>query len=379
MSTVTTRRATPTDSPASRPAKVSTAQASLMVAEREITTQVRSKSFVISLAITLLLILGGIVLAAVLGGREGSDTPVAVVGSAAETLTDAPGLEAVAAADVEAAEALVRAEEVDAAVIPDPSSATGVRLIALTDVPYEVVEALSVQPEVEILEQSTSDGMRYLVSLVFGMVFMMLAIGSGAMIVQNTVQEKQSRIVEILLAAVSARALLAGKILGNSAVAVGQAAAFAAVAILGLLVTGQGDLLDALTAPIVWFVVFFLVGFVLVAGMFAAGGAMVSRQEDTGAVMMPTMMLVMAPYFVVLLLGDNRVAMTIASYVPFSAPVAMPVRMFLAEAAWWEPLLSLGILATTSIVVMAVAAKIYSRSLLRTGARVSLRAALSED
>src|SRR5690606_37496868 len=127
--------------------------------------------------------------------------------------------------------------------------------------------------------------------------------------------------------------------------AVGQTAAIGAVAVLGMLLTGQGELLDLLTGPIVWFIIFFLVGFVLVAAMFASGAALVSRQEDTGAVMMPTMMLVMAPYFIVLFLGDNPVAMTIASYVPFSAPVAMPVRLFLGEAAWWEPLVSLGVLA----------------------------------
>lgn len=379
MSTLTQHRPSAVPSPSEGPTKVSTMRASLMVAEREITTQVRTKSFVISLAITLLLVLGGIILSGVLTDRESADTPVAVVGSAAETVAGIPGLEPIVASDAEAAETLVRDEEVDAAVIPDSAHPTGVRVLALTDVPYDVVDALSVQPEVEILEESASDGLRYLVSLAFGLIFMMLAIGSGAMIVQNTVQEKQSRIVEILLAAVSARALLAGKVLGNSVVAVGQAAAIAAVAVLGLLLTGQGDLLDALTAPIVWFVVFFLVGFVLVAAMFAAGGALVSRQEDTGAVMMPTMMLIMTPYFVVIFLGDNTLAMTIASYVPFSAPVAMPVRMFLGEAAWWEPLISLGLLAASSVAVMALAARIYSRSLLRTGARVSLRSALTED
>ncbi|HLS15382.1 MAG TPA: ABC transporter permease, partial [Beutenbergiaceae bacterium] len=192
-------------------------------------------------------------------------------------------------------------------------------------------------------------------------------------------QEKQSRIVEILLSAVPARALLAGKVLGNTVLAVGQAAAIAAVAVLGLLLTGQGDLLDMLTAPIVWFVVFFLFGFVLVAAMFAAGASLVSRQEDSGTVMSPTMMLVMAPYFVVIFFGDNRLAMTIASYVPFSAPVAMPVRMFMNEAEWWEPLLSLGVLVAAAALVIALASKIYSRSLLQTGSRVSLRQALAKD
>lgn len=362
-----------------RPSPATTTQASLMVAEREIVTQARTKSFIISLLITLVLVLGGILASGFLSDRFASDTPVAVVGEAGAELDGAEGFEIIRVDDVAAAEELVRTEEVDAAVVPDPDSPVGVRVIALADAPLDVVQALSVSPPVDLLETGTSSGLRTLISIIFGFAFMMFAIGSGAMIVQNTVQEKQSRIVEILLSAVPPRALLAGKVLGNSVVAVGQTALIAATAVLGLMLTGQSDLLDLLTAPILWFVVFFLFGFVLVAAMFAAGASLVSRQEDTGAIMMPTMMLVMAPYFVVLFLGDNAVAMKIASFVPFSAPVAMPVRMFLGEAAWWEPLLSLGVLAVAAGLVIALAARIYSRSLLRTGARVSLREALGKE
>lgn len=367
--------------PGSRPPRgnspVSTAQASLMVAEREIVTQVRSKSFVISLIVTMLLALGGILVGGIVADRQVSDTPVAVVGNVGQDLAAVGGFELTTVDNLDAAEELVRNEDVDAAIVADDASTVGLRVIALNDPPTDVVQALSVQPEVELLDTTTSSGLRMLVSLIFGLLFMMFAMGSGAMIVQNTVQEKQSRIVEILLSAVPARALLAGKVLGNSVLAVGQTAAIAAVSVLGLMLSGQGELLDLLTGPIVWFVIFFLIGFVLVAAMFAAGAALVSRQEDAGTVMMPTMMLIMAPYFVVLFLGENAMAMRIASYVPFSAPVAMPVRLFMGEATWWEPLLSLGVLALAAALMVALAARIYSNSLLRTGPRVSLRAALS--
>ncbi|WP_324652144.1 ABC transporter permease [Georgenia sp. H159] len=380
MTTTPTASGSPgVQDPAAPAGEVPLTQASLMVAEREIVTQVRTKSFIISLVVTLVIVLAGIVVSAVLADREDSGTRVAVVGGAVQEVSGAKALEPVTAPDVTAAEELVRSGDVEAAVVPDAGSPVGLRVIALSDAPSDVVAALSVSPPVDLLDTSTSDDLRYLVSFGFGLVFMMFAMGSGAMIVQNTVQEKQSRIVEILLSAVPARALLAGKVLGNSVLAVGQTAAIAAVAVLGLLLTGQGDLLDLLTAPIVWFVVFFLFGFVLVAALFAAGASLVSRQEDTGSVMMPTMMLVMLPYFVVIFLGDSRLAMTIASYVPFSAPVAMPVRMFMGEAQWWEPLLSLGLLAAAAIVVVALAARIYSRALLRTGSRVPLRQALARD
>ncbi len=64
------------------------------------------------------------------------------------------------------------------------------------------------------------------------------------------------------------------------------------------------------------------------------------------------------------------------SYVPFSAPVGMPMRLFLGEAQWWEPLVSLAVLIATTAVVVALGSRIYSNSLLRTGSRVKLREAL---
>jgi ABC-2 type transport system permease protein len=352
--------------------------ATLLVAEREITSQVRSKAFIISTAITLALVIGGIVLSSLLGGRT-EVTPIAVVGSVPAAVADSDLLKATEVADRNEAEGLVRSGEVDAALVPN-SSAVGFALVALEEAPEDLVASLSVSPKVELLDPSeTPAGLRLIIGLAFGLVFMLAVLGSGATIMQNTVQEKQSRIVEILLAAVPARALLAGKILGNSVIGVGTAAAIAAAAALGLAITGQGDLLDLLSAPLIWFVVFFIFGFVLVASVFAAGAALVSRQEDTGAVMTPAMMLVMIPYFGVVFFGDNRLVMTILSYVPFSAPVAMPVRLFFGEAQWWEPLISLALLVVATAFVVLVASKIYTNSLLRMGSRVSLRDALKAN
>ena len=125
-----------------------------------------------------------------------------------------------------------------------------------------------------------------------------------------------------------------------------------------------------------WFVVFFLFGFVLLASLFAAAASLVSRQEDVGAVTAPVTYLVMIPYFAVIFFNDNPVVMTIMSYVPFSAPVGMPMRLFLGSAQWWEPLVSLAVLIATTAVVVALGSRIYSNSLLRTGSRVKLKDAL---
>jgi ABC-2 type transport system permease protein len=390
MSTTTSNPAPAPDRPvAARPATPTLWGMTAMVAEREISTQVRTKSFLISTAVTLALVLGGIVLSSIFADRPDDGTEVAVVGTAEHVVEAADGLVPVPVADVAEARRMVLAEEVDAAVVPaeagvaeaaDGVAGVGVTVLARSSAPEDVVAALSVTPSVELLApEATSDGLRFIVSLAFGLVFMMSAVGSGTMIAQNTVHEKQSRIVEILLSAVPPRALLAGKILGNSVVAFGQTAAIAAVSVIGLVLTGQDELLGVLGAPLVWFVIFFLVGFVLLASIYAASASLVARIEDIGPVLSPVMMLVMIPYFVVVFFSDNPVVMSVMSYVPFSAPVGMPVRLFLGEALWWEPLVSLLVLAASTLVVIALAARIYTGSLLRTSGRVTVREALMSD
>lgn len=364
---------------AGRPARPSTPRLALMVAEREVVTQVRTKSFIISTAILLAAVLVSIVAGALLAGGD-DPTEVAVVGQGAEAVAGSEDLEPVDAPDRAAAEQLVRDGEVSAAVVPDEENPLGIRVLALDSVPETVVAALAVAPEVELLEPSdTDEGLRYLVSFGFGLVFLMSAAGYGATIAQSTVQEKQSRVVEILLSAVPSRALLAGKILGNSALAFGQTAALAGMAVVGLMVTGQDDVLEMLGSPLLWFVGFFLIGFVLLAAMYAASASLVSRVEDVNTVLTPSMMITMIPYFGVIFFNDNEAVLNVLSYVPFSAPVAMPMRLFLGDAAWWEPLIALVLLVVTTIAMIAVGAKIYERSLLRTGPRVKLGEVLRQS
>ena len=377
MTAVTTTPA-PAPARAARPPRPGTVRTALMVAEREITTQVRTKSFIISTSILLGLVLLSIVAGAFFSGKD-SDTRVAVVPGVPGSVAALDGIEAVDAPDADAAAQLVRDGDVSAAVVPD-DGVLGFRVLALDSEPAELVAVLSVSPEVELLEPAEADeGLRYLVSFGFGLVFLMSAAGFGATIANNTVQEKQSRVVELLLAAVPSRALLAGKILGNSVLAFGQTAAIAAMAVIGLVVTDQDEVLGMLGTPLVWFVIFFLVGFVLLASIYAASASLVSRLEDVNTVLSPVMMLVMTPYFLVVFFNENETVLQVMSYVPFSAPVGMPVRLFLGLADWWEPLVALAILALTTVGVIALGARIYERSLLRTGPRVRLKEGLRES
>src|SRR5690606_11311952 len=168
------------------------------------------------------------------------------------------------------------------------------------------------------------------------------------------------------------RTMLAGKILGNSVLALAQVVAIASLASIGMLATGQDLLLGELGSSLIWFGILFAFGFVLLAGLYAALASLVSRQEDIGSVTSPVMMLVMLPYVAVIIFNDNPQALAIMSYIPFSAPVGMPMRLYLGTAEWWEPILSLGILCLAIAAVLWIGARIYCNSILRTGARVKL-------
>jgi ABC-2 type transport system permease protein len=355
------------------------AHSTWLVAEREITMRLRSKVFLISTGILLLLVLASILIGGFIAQNSSDDkTPVAVVGAAAQSIGDPSGLDMTEAASVEEATELVRNGTVDAAIVPDSSTPLGIGILADADVPATLVSQLSVSPPVTLLDESAANPfITYLVSLGFGIVFFMSAMTFGSTIAQNVVEEKQTRVVEILMSAIPVQALLAGKVLGNSILAFGQIAVTAALSIIGLTILGQTDLLTGLGMPIVWFVVFFAIGFVLLASLFAATASMVSRQEDISSTTTPVTMLVMLPYFAVVFFNDNPVVLTVMSYVPFSAPVGMPVRLFLGTAAWWEPLVSLAILLVTTAASIWLGSRIYENSLLKMGARVKWREALT--
>ena len=358
------------------PSAPTTAQSIWLVAEREIGSKLRSKAFVIS---TVILFLGALALVIWGGISAGNNTgtPVAVTSDAAQYVPEGSNLDVTDVADRAEAEQLVTDGEVDAAIVADPSSPVGFIVLAESDAPTQLLLTLAQVPPVELLDPDpTNEALRYLVAIGFGVVFLLAASLFGGTIAQSVVEEKQTRVVELLISAIPTRALLAGKVVGNTILAMGQILVLAAVAIIGLTVTGQGEILQGLGAPIAWFAVFFFFGFILLASLFAAAAAMVSRQEDIGSTTTPLTMLVMAPYFLVIFFNDNPTVLAIMSYVPFSAPVGMPMRLYLGEAQWWEPILSLAILIATCIAAILIGAKIYENSLLRMGARVKLREAL---
>ncbi|MFB2585067.1 ABC transporter permease [Herbiconiux liukaitaii] len=371
-----------------RPARPSAVKGTWLVAQRELTMRLRSKSFLISTAILLLAILASIIVGGVLS-TTASAPKVAAVAETTSVVEGVQGLEVTEVASAEEAEALVRDGTVEAAILPagtgtdtetgtDAGTDLGYEIVALDETPSTIVSLLSVAPPVQLLEPGENGNgfLSYLIGIAFGIVFFMSAVTFGSTIAQSVVEEKQTRVVEILLSTISARELMAGKVVGNSILAFGQIALISAMSVLGLSITGQSALLGMLGPAIAWFIVFFIFGFVLIAALYAATAALVSRQEEVASVTSPVTTLVMIPYILVIFFNSNETVMAIMSYVPFSAPIGMPLRLFLGDAAWWEPLLALVVLVATTLVIIGIGSRIYSNSLLRLGARVKLRDAL---
>ncbi|MBB3664015.1 MULTISPECIES: ABC transporter permease [Prauserella salsuginis group] len=351
-------------------------QATWLVAEREIKAFVQMKGFWIGLAAIVIGLFAASILPNVLGG---GDTKVAVTSTEVAQTLEAGSFDVERTDDVAAAEELVRTEEVEAAVVPDTTgqSATGVEVVALENPPSDLMASLGSPPPVNLLEPGdVSEGEKQLVIMAFALVFMLFAMG-GTAIAQSAVTEKQTRVVEILVSTLPVKSLLAGKIVGHTLLTVGQVIVLAIAAPIALQAGGNEALLEVILPALGWYVPFLVFAFVLLASMWAVAGSLVSRQEDLGSTMGLVMALVFGPYMLVIMLSDNATAMTVLSYVPFSAAIAMPVRLFTGEAQLWEPFVSLGLIAVMIVVITAVATRLYTGSLLQTGGKVKLSRAWS--
>ncbi|GAA4720493.1 ABC transporter permease [Phytohabitans rumicis] len=339
-----------------------------LVAAREIRVKLRDKAFIWGTVLLLLIVVASTVLPGILAG--GPSSVAAVPGTAATALADA-GLDVRTVADDAAAERLVRDGDVDAAVVAGP------RVLAMDDAPSDVLKALSAQPPVELLDPDAVDsGLAFLIPYAFALAFFITSLTFGLQIAQSVTEEKQTRVVEILVATIPVRTLLAGKLAGGAVLAFGQIALLAVAGVVGARLAGAPDTVLSLLGPAIgWFIPFFVVGFVMLAALWAAVGALVNRQEDIAGASMPVQMAMMLPFFAVIILQDNPVVLTILSYLPVSSPTAMPARLFAGEASAWEPVLSLGILALTAVAMVFVGARIYEGSLLRTNGRTKMATA----
>lgn len=350
-----------------------------LVAGREMKVKMMSKAFVVTTVIVLGLLMLAVLLAPRLGDLFGGDGKKVAV--TAETSQAVQGLgdsyKPQVMDSAEAAKDAVRNGDADAAVITDKAFPAGITVVGLDSTPENMVQALSVSPNVELLDpDAPNPGVRYFIAFGFGIAFFMIAIIYGQQIAVSVIEEKQSRIVEILLATIPAKALMTGKVIDNSVMAFLQVVLIAGVLLLGMRFNNSVLPLDGLRAPILWFVLLFAIGFVMIASLYAAAASLVSRQEDIGSTSMPVMMLIMIPYVAVIFFNDNPEALRIMALIPFSAPVATPLRVFLGQGTLWDHLLSLGILFVATALTIWFASAIYERSILRTGQAIKWSQAL---
>lgn len=248
--------------------------------------------------------------------------------------------------------------------------------------PDEAAEALDVTPvEVRTTEDAEDTTASEPVAFL-GVVALMIAIqGYGAWVLTGVLEEKSNRVVELIVAAMPARALLAGKVLGIGLLGLGQ---MLLTAVVGLGVAAAVDVVDvpldllpALLSVLVWFVL----GFAFYAVGYAAAGSLVNRQEDAQSAAGPLTYLVLAAYFIALIVvtpDPESTAARIVSFIPPIAPMAMPPRITQGAAEPWEIVGSVVVMLVGTWLMVRLAGRIYEQSLLRSGARIKLLAAIRE-
>lgn len=218
-------------------------------------------------------------------------------------------------------------------------------------------------------------GVAQAVGFALAMLFYVASFTFGLTLANSVVEEKASRIVEIITTKISVRSLLAGKVGGNLALAFAQMAVFVAVGLIGLTFTEYDRFVPMISGAVGWFTAFFVIGFGLLACLWAVAGALATRTEDVQATSAPLTMLTMAMFFAALLVDGT--AKTVLSFVPPFSAIIMPMRVLEGSAPWWQALLALAILAATAAVVVGLAARLYQRSLLQTQGRLSIKQAWS--
>lgn len=231
-----------------------------------------------------------------------------------------------------------------------------------------------------------SGSVSILFAISVGILLYMTILMYGQNVLRGVIDEKQTRVAEMVVSSMRAEFLLGGKVLGIGAVGLTQiviwmTTSFAMVKYRGAVLGLFGIEPRPLTLPPVsvsmaaLLVIYFLLGYTLYAALFAAVGAMVSSEQEAQQAQIPViMLLVVSITFLqpVLNAPDSNLAITMA-YIPFSAPVVMPLRMSAVSVPSWEVALSLISLLSASYLAVYVSARIYRTGILMHGKRATLK------
>lgn len=380
-----------------------------LVARRELRERVASRAFQISTAITVLLVLG-LLLAPTIFGLD--DPPAYEIGVAGDTDTDFASVvvadapdEGTTAETVEyESEAELRSAvadgEVDIGIVDNSSVLTGPgtdpqlttlvgSVIIAEDIsrraddlgvnPAVVQELLGAGPTVENVEPDNAEEEGDTTVAFIGTVLLFVSIVTyGQWILIGVVEEKSSRVVEVVLGAVRPRHLLAGKVVGIGLLGLAQLVIISGLGLYVARATETFDLSDVGFSLVTIVVVWFLLGFTFFASGFAVAGSLVSRQEDAQNASLPLTFVMLVGYFTAtsaLTGGDNPVLRALSIIPPFS-PMTMPIRQATGDAQPWEVLVAVVLMLIAIIVMLRIGGRVYSGGLLKTGRKVKLREAL---
>ncbi len=350
-----------------------------LVARREITERMRERSFLISTGITLAIVVLVVVIPAALGFGGPSEYTVAATDPQGRAVAEravelADEFDAKVTVTRPPADVTLEAGRIVAAEPPDD------KLVNLLQVANQQLD-VSAKPPLGVVTSEPEDPDR---DAKAGLAFFAILVLYGQLltygfwVATGVVEEKASRVVEVLLAAIRPKHLLAGKVIGLGVLGLGQ---LLIVAAFGLAVAGatgtvdvDGDLLSAIALSLGWFVL----GYAFYAAAFAVAGALVPRQEELQSSTTPLTMVILISLFVGFAVNESPdgTLAHVTAFIPTTAPITMPSRIILGAAPAWEIAASAAVMILATLALIPLAGRIYAAVVLRTGSAVKLREAL---
>ncbi|MEY9863121.1 ABC-2 type transport system permease protein [Catenulispora sp. GAS73] len=370
-------------------------QAVRLVMRREFVERGRDRGFAISVAISLLIVLVAVVISALLSGRD--KTPSFTVGFAGPRAAveqqyaerQAPAykinLTSSVVTDSAVAQQMVKSGKMNALVdggqiyVQDSVDPKLAPVLAGANLAAQIpdVDQLQGQNTVKLAPKDPDAGQRKTVALVAEIMLFSQMIAYCMWVATGVVEEKASRVIEVLLSSTSARVLLTGKIIGIGALGLLQLAATAAVGIGAGAATGALHMTGQIWQTVGIVAVWFVLGYIFYASAYAAVAARVSRQEEMQTAVQPLNLVLMVPYFAAFaaLSNPDAVWVRVLSLIPPFSVLIQPVRIAGGDASWWEPVVAIGLMAVVTVGIVGAGARVYENSVLRFGSKVPMRVA----
>lgn len=235
---------------------------------------------------------------------------------------------------------------------------------------------LKISEDEEIKEEN---GGQLALAYVFLFMLYISLLMMGSMLMQAVIEEKQNRIIEVILSSMKAQEFMIGKIAGNVIVSLLQMAIWLSPILIivgfSLPVLPKEIIITINWLQIVYFFINFMLGLVIFLGLFATIGSIYDSPQDAQSGVWPVMMLIIIPFVLsfTLIKNPSNSMGTILSFCPFTNIMVMPVKMTLVDVAWYELVGAMIVNLLTIYFIFPLAGKIYRIGVLITGKKPSLK------